>query len=139
MSMTNDDKILALKEKIETLKKEAGAKERFNPITTCVLELFGNKINLHTINDLRDLDRVLIELNMYKQSAESLSISPEKVVISGFDIIKWMDDVRSKRNIILYNKRMAEIESCESNLNKLLSDEKKTELEIESIAQLLGL
>lgn len=88
------------------------------------MELFGNKINLHTINDLRDLDRVLIELNMYKQSAESLSISPEKVVISGFDIIKWMDYVRSKRNVILYNKRMAEIES--------------TELEIKSIAQLLG-
>lgn len=135
MSVKNDNKILTLKEEILKRRTEIGQPIRFNPVTTCALELFGNKINLHTINNIHELNKIKIELNMYIQSALNLQIPADEVVISGFSLKKWMSDIENKRQVILYNKKISELEEVEKRLDELLSDEKKTELEIDSIAE----
>lgn len=47
-------------------------------------------------------------------------------------------DVKSKMEIFEQKKKESELKTLEARLDKMLSDEKKTELELDEIAALLG-
>jgi hypothetical protein len=49
-----------------------------------------------------------------------------------------MNDLNNKKAVIEYAAKKAQLTTMEKKLDKLLSDDKKTELEIEAIANLLG-
>lgn len=137
MTQKNDERILKLKKQIADKKENLGKEKRFVPITTCILELFGNKINLHTVSTVEEINKVLIELNMYSMSGGDLRIDEDEITISGFKLYEWIRDVEMKRDSLIYKNEYAKLKKLEEQLNKLLSDDKKTELEIDSIAALL--
>ena len=72
---------------------------------------------------------------MYLMSAKDLGTSLE---ISGYNIAEWITDIRCKIEIFEYKKTEAELKTLESKLDKMLSDEKKTELELDEITALLN-
>lgn len=130
----NDERVLQLKKIIDEKKSELKAVKRFAPLTNCVLSLDNQNYNLNVLQ-LDDLKLLLVKLNMYLMSAKDLGIALE---ISGYNIAEWMVDVKSKMEIFEYKKKESELKTLEAKLDKMLSDEKKTELELDEIAALLG-
>lgn len=130
----NDERVLQLKKIIDEKKAELKSVKRFTPITNCVLDLEGQKYNLNVLQ-LADLRLLLVRLNMYLISAKDLGI---KLEIAGYNIDEWITDIKSKIEIFEYKKKESELKALEAKLDKMLSDEKKTELELDEIAALLG-
>ena len=136
MSNQNDTKILELKKQIQ-LKKEELTKQnsRFNAVTNCSIELNENRININTLQ--RDgLMDTLIKLNIIRLSVTDLGLENE-YKISGYLVSEWMQDIKSRLEILSRKDEERKLKIMEDKLVKLLSEEKKTELEIEEIAELL--
>lgn len=133
MATKNDERVLQLKEIIEKKKSELKIVKRFIPITNCILDLEGQKYNLNVLQSI-DLQLLLIKLNMYLMSAKDLGVDLE---LSGYNITEWITDIKGKIEIFEYKKKESELKTLEAKLDKMLSDEKKTELELDEIAALL--
>lgn len=129
----NDDRVLQLKKIVDEKKQELKTVKRFTPLTNCVLSLDGQNYNLNILQ-LDDLEFLLVKLNMYLRSANDLDID---LHISGYSITDWMTDIKSKMEIFEYKKKESELKVLEVKLDKMLSDEKKTELELDEIAAML--
>ena len=131
----NDDRILELKKQIEIKKKALTEKRvRFVPETNCVLTLDKDTYNLNVCTE-DILSFLLIKLNMYVMSAKDLEVEiPE---ISGYSVETWMTDIKNKLTEKNVKKEENDLKRMEAKLDKLLSDDKKTELEIDEIASLL--
>ncbi len=131
----NDDRILELKKQIEVKKQSLTEKKaRFIPETNCVLDMDGEKYNLNVL-DANSLMTLLLKINLYNLSADSLKVSHP--TISGYTTDLWIGDIRSKMAVLDLKKEDLELKKMESKLDKLLSEDKKTELEIDDIAALL--
>lgn len=131
----NDDRILELKKQIEAKKKAIYEKKvRFIPETNCVLNMDGMNINLNVCSD-DALVLLLIRLNSYLMSAVDLEMSDFE--ISGYSVTDWIKDIKSKLQVSSLKKEEIDLKKMESKLDKLLSDDKKTEIEIDEIANLL--
>lgn len=134
----NDDRILTLKKQIDTKKQELGKQPRFSPITTCILNYNGNKINIHTLTSVKDINALLVHFNMYAMSAKDLDIDCENVCFDGFSVLDWIEDLNSKKEVVNYMEEKSKLTMLEKKLDELLSDDKKTELQIDSLAAMLG-
>lgn len=133
----NDDQILMLKQRIEVKKKEIGQTRRFSPLTSCSIEMDGARYNLHSA-DRSALILLLCKLHNLDTAAEKLGYS-EQCMISGFSTSSWISDIQEKLEIMAQKGELEKLKAMEANLDKLLSDDKKTELEISNIATALGL
>lgn len=135
MAAKNDDRILELKKQIDEKKKLLAEKKvRFSPETNCILDLDGNKYNLNVCGD-DVLTMLMIKLNMYVMSADDLDIPvPE---ISGYSVEMWILDIKNKLAASGIKREENALKQMEAKLDKLLSDDKKAELEIDEIAALL--
>lgn len=132
----NDDRILELKKQVENKKKEIAKKNvKFVPETNLVIEINGIKTNINVLNE-KDLKSLLVILNMYRMSSADLEMNDFE--ISGYKVDEWMNDVRAKINMKTLKNEEAELKRLEEKLDKLLSEDKKTELELDSIAALLN-
>lgn len=130
----NDDRVLQLKRIIDEKKENLkSCKKTFLPITNCIFDLDGQKYNLNVLQ-FDELQLLLVKLNMYLTSAVSLNIS---LMISGYSINDWIKDTNDKLDVLEFRKKETELKALENKLNKMLSDEKKTELELDEIAALL--
>lgn len=134
MATKNDERVLQLKEIIDKKKLELKGAKKFTPMTNCILDMEGQKYNLNVLQ-LNDLQMLLVRLNMYLMSAKDLGINLE---ISGYNITEWITDIKCKIEIFEYKQKEADLKALEAKLDKMLSDEKKTELELDEIAALLN-
>lgn len=134
---TNDETILKLKEQIEAKKKDLAKTERFNPITSCSIDMGTGFMNIHTMKK-EQLIQLLVALNSYRKSAEELNLLDE-YVLSGFKVDEWIADLKAKLMNINRNNEMDKLRSMEKRLQALLSLEKRTELELGEIASDLGI
>ena len=131
----NDDRILELKKQIEAKKKSIAEKKvRFTPETNCVLNMDGVTFNLNVCSD-DSLLLLLVRLHSYRMAALDLGIGHFE--ISGYSVTAWVDDIKSKLDVLTAKKEEADLKRMESKLDKLLSEDKKTELELDEIAALL--
>lgn len=128
----NDERVLQLKKLIETKKSELST-QRFVPMTNCVLDMEDKKYNLNVLQE-KELEFLMVKLNAYSMSADNLKID---LVISGYGVNEWLADISGKLAIITDKKKRDELKALEAKLDKMLSDEKKTELELDEIAALL--
>lgn len=134
-NINNDLRILELKKQIEAKKKYLSERKvRFSPETNCVLELDGNKYNLNVLDD-GTLMFVILKLNMYNMSADNLKMPHP--MLSGYQTDLWISDIKNKLAVSGMKKEEIELKAMENKLDKLLSEDKKTELELDDIAALL--
>lgn len=132
----NDDRILELKKQVENKKKKMAKKNiKFVPETNLIIEINGQKMNINVLSE-KDLKSLLVILNMYRMSAADLEMNDFE--ISGYKVGQWINDVKAKINMKTLKREETELKELEFKLDKLLSDDKKTELELDSIAALLN-
>ena len=134
--MSNDEKIIKLKQQIEGKRKSLAKAKKFVPITNCILELDGITTNIQILPKEK-LALLLIKLNLFKMSMENLNMSLDEIIINGYNIGDWMSDILTKIDIISYKEEEQKLKTMESKLVELLSKEKKTELAIDEIEKML--
>ena len=130
---TNDSKIMVLKKQIEDKKIKLGKSQKFSPITNSSIELDGVRTNIQVLNK-EQLTFLLVKLNSYAKSAKDLEID---FVISGYHIVDWIADIKSKLDFVSRKEEENKLKMMESKLHQLLSNEKKVELEIDEIMKSL--
>jgi len=136
---TNDELVLQLKEKLAIKEKELEQfKVRFAPKTNCRIIIFDISYNLHVLNKTQ-----LIQLLAYLQSQKQglISFDPMYLTnfsIEGFHINDWIVDINNKIQECLQKDKQKEYDLVKKKLDNLLSTDKKTELELNEIANLLG-
>lgn len=134
MAQKNDERIMQLKQQIDNKRKElAKRNNRFIPITNCLLVLDKVTYNLH----VESSELLLIKLNMMAMSAKDLGMDTSKVIISGYSLNDWIEDVKNNLEVQRYKKEKSNLNALEKNLDALLSEDKQTELEIDKLAALL--
>lgn len=129
----NDDRILKLKKIVDEKKEEIKSVKRFNPRTTCTLDLDNQHYNLNVLTS-NELKLLLVKLNTYALSANDLNV---KLEICGFDIVDWMMDIRAKLEIYEQKEKISELKKLEEKLEEMLSNEKRKELELDKIEAFL--
>ena len=130
----NDEKIIKLKEQITQKKKQLDKSKRFIPATNCSIELDGVRSNIQVLTK-DQLIFLLVKLNGYLMSAKALEISDFSVC--GYRAEEWMADIQLRIDILNRKDDENKLKDMESKLDRMLSDEKKTELEISEIEGLL--
>lgn len=132
----NDERILSLKEKISQKKEQISKNSvRFNPITNCTIEFRGQRYNINTLTEEQCIV-MLVELKALSNAARELKV---ELNFSGYSVDDWMEDLESKISVLKAKSEERQLKAMEGQLEKLLSEDKKTELEIDRIAQTLGL
>lgn len=135
MANNNDHKILELKKQIEDKKKQVGKLQKFTPVTNCSIEIDGLRHNINVLSKEQIL-LLMVKLNSYAISANELGVL-EDYNISGYNVIDWIADLKSKLSILGKKEEEAKLKAMESKLDQLLSDDKKVELELDEIANFL--
>jgi len=135
MAQKNDDRIMLLKQKVDSKRNALkGKSDRFTPITNCLLVFDKVTYNLY----VEASQLLLLRLNSLVMAAQDLGIDPKECIISGYSLIDWIEDIKSFLAIQQYRKEKSDLAKLEKQLDSLLSEDKRTELELDSIAALLG-
>jgi len=131
----NDETILQLKGKIAE-KKAKLIKSKFIPVTNLIINFRGTTYNLNVLNK-ENILYLMVELNALRLSEVDLKLD-NVTTISGYKLLEWLNDLTKKLEIVIYKEQEDELKTMEAKLDKLLSDEKKTELELNDIANFLN-
>lgn len=130
----NDERVLQLIDKVNQKRDEvAKMKLRYTPITNCLFIWQKNTYNLH----VEDLEVMAIMVHSLASSAYDLGLE-KTTKISGFTLDEWMQDIMGLLEVRRAKEEKKRLDALEQQLNALLSTDKKTEMELDSIASLLG-
>ena len=135
MSNINDIKIMELKEQIIEKRNKLNAIKKFSPITNCSIELDKERYNIQVLTR-EQLILLLVKLNSYFHSAKSLELLDD-YIISGYKAEEWIVDMKARLDIISHKEEEKKLKEMEIKLDRMLSNEKKTELELSDIAEML--
>jgi len=80
---------------------------------------------------------LLIKLNALLISAKDLEIDTSTLMISGSSLDDWIADVKANLEVQRYKDEKKKLDMLEKQLTALLSDDKQTELQIDSLEELL--
>lgn len=135
MSNINDSKILTLKQQILEKRNKLDNMKKFTPTTNCSIEVDGTRHNINVLGK-EQLLSLMVKLNSYRISAKDLNALDE-YTISGYKVEEWISDIKSKLEILSRKEEERKLKVMEDRLIQLLSNEKKIELEIEEIENML--
>ena len=82
-------------------------------------------------------EMLLIKLNALLISAKDLEIDTSTLMISGSSLDDWIADVKANLEVQRYKDEKKKLDMLEKQLTALLSDDKQTELQIDSLEELL--
>lgn len=134
MTQKNDDAIMKLKAQVDKKREELSTmSNRVHPVTNCLLVL--DKVTFNLLVDASEM--LLIRLNAYAMSAKDLGLDVDSVQLSGYTLGQWIQDVNNFLQVKTYKEEKKKLDQLENRLNSLLSNDKKTQLEINEIAELL--
>ena len=134
-NVINDSKIITLKNQISEKRKQIDKIKKFTPITNCSIEVDGIRSNIQVLAK-EQLIALVVKLNSYVSSSKELGLLDE-YTISGFKAEDWIVDIKSKLDIVSRKDEERKLKDMEEKLDRLLSNEKKTELEINEIENML--
>lgn len=135
MANMNDQKILELKKQIEEKQKKVKKAQKFSPFTNCSIEVDGIRHNLNVLTKEQTIS-LLVKLNSYAMSAKELELL-EQYIVSGYSLTEWISDLESKLEYMTRKEEESQLKAMEAKLDKLLSDDKRVEMELDEIANLL--
>ena len=137
MDSTNDARIMILKGQIQRERDSITEAKKFVPATTCIYTFPNNtKINLRALTE-DELTQLLIIVHTLIGTAEKMD--RPGALFQGFTLYDWAHDIEGCLEQRYIHERKAKLARYEKQLDSLLSDDKKTELELDAIGKdLLG-
>ena len=136
MSTKNDEMILQLKKKVEEQKAELAKLPRtLHPETSTVLRQDVDNLNLRVMS-VWQLKLLKVKLHTYEMAAFDLDMDLDEFTISGFTIDKWLHDIDMQISVLTRAEKEKKLKETEATLNRMLSDDKRTELELQELAKM---
>lgn len=135
MSNINDTKIIELKKQIEEKRKKLEGIKKFTPITNCSIEADGIRYNINVLTK-ELLISLVVKLHSYRLSAKDLGLLDD-YFISGYKVDEWITDLKARLDVVSCKDEERKLKTLEDKLENMLSNEKKVELELSEIAELL--
>lgn len=135
MTANNDERILKLRKQIDKKTEELGKINRRVPLTHSNFVLDGNRLNILAL-DKEKLIALLVKLNAYRMSAQQLWLLDE-FIIEGYILSDWIEDIQSRLTMLSQMEERKTLRITEEKLSKMLSGNKRVELELDDIESLL--
>lgn len=136
MSNKNDLRNATLLKQIES-KEKTLKKPILDLHTNCSLELYGQRYNLNVLRT-DDLVSLKVMINALIISAKDMGMNPDNVKLSNYPLTEWMHDLDNKIEMVKFREEEKTLESMKNKLNKLLSEDKRTEMALDDIEEMLN-
>lgn len=131
----NDETILTLKKEIERKREKLGAKPTFLPKSKCIFTFNSVSYNINVLKQ-PELELLHTQFNVLNEAAKSFNY---KLQIDNCSIDDLITDVENKLKVIKYNTDVKQFEQLENKLTSLMSEDVKTNLELNAIMDILKL
>lgn len=145
MSKTNNDALIKeLMQKVEEQKASLGTRERVVWNTNGLFKFDSNNhFNLNTVSDPAILAGALAFLmqkeEYFYKACNLLGIQGTKFEWESYSVRDWTSDFEVRVRQIEYDKKKKKLDDTKKKLAALVSEEARTEMELESIKESLGL
>lgn len=138
----HDDKIKLLLAKVEEQQNNLGTKPKASWTTNGIFKYKdGNFFNLNTVRDAQPLVEALACLlekeSLHQQAAERLGVTIKPFLWDGNSLADWEKDFKKRLDIIGWEGRKTQLDDTKKKLKSLVSEEAKTEMELEDIEKSL--
>jgi uncharacterized protein YlaN (UPF0358 family) len=139
----NDAKIKELIVKLEEQKVALGSRPKVNLKTNGIFKYDDkNHFNLNTVNNygvmIDALGFLFCQEHFFHIATDALGLSREFYLHDGYKVDEWNEDFKSRIELIKWEDKKKLLDSTQKKLDSLVSEEVKTELELDNIAKLLG-
>ena len=141
----NDVVIKDLMAKVEEQKAKLGTKERNVWRTNGVFKYDFDKSNFFNLNTVSDptvlayaLAYLLGKESNFRDACSRLGVKSD-YMHDGYLVEDWEEDFKTRVRGIEYDKNKKKLEDTKKKLASLVSEEARTEMELESIKESLGL
>jgi len=138
----NDDAIKSLMAKVATQKQTLGSKPKVSWKTNGIFKFNSDvHLNLNTVRDpIMLVDALALLLGMSKnrlEAGKALGVDVPDFSFNGYDISEWVDDFKTRIAVITWEAKKSALDLTEAKLAALVSEEARTEMELEKIAKSL--
>jgi hypothetical protein len=142
MAKQTDKTTLVLIAEVKKRKDEIAKLERPNWKTNCSFSYtegkLDNPINIHVETKLPVLISIVGFLQArrkaYASAADTLEVeSPPDFKWSGFSLADWTEDIKTRINKIQIASKREKLKKLEERLDKIISPELRTKMELEAI------
>lgn len=138
MSSKNDLKIKELTAKVEEQQTKLGKKPKAAFVTNAVFNEgadLGNPLNLNVLKkeQLIKLTTKLFSLKMAHEEAVKFLGVEIPLLVSNYPISDWLEDVKTRLKVLDFEENQKKLDLTKEKLQKLLSEDARTELELENI------
>lgn len=138
-TLTRDERVLALFEKLQSKKAEVANAERPVYVTGGQFrysESVGTSVDIMTARDERKLVEILVFLKdrseRYPAACEELGVTAEFKWLS-FTYDEWKQDLKTRISVLQIAKRKAELKELEARVNAVMTPELRAELELKAL------
>lgn len=131
-----DDKVLELQEKINKARKAPDEGTDFKRQTNMIYvdTITVSPINLHTLS-INELEKLLIHTSIIADKSKELGIDP---LYNGFSINAFVNDISGLLKKHKQYAKEKELRELEETLSTLLSEDKKKELQLQAVEEMLS-
>jgi len=126
----NDTLIIELQKKIAAKKAQIKV-NRFEPITNAALSLDDKNYNLHVIT-FEQACLLLAKIQSYISGFE-FHFEQDDLMIGSYKASDWCEDLKSRIQFLGIKQEQERLNILEQELEKRLSEQKKTSLDLERI------
>ncbi len=138
-TLTRDQRVIALFEKLTAKKAEVSNAERPVYVTGGQFrysESVGTSVDIMTVRDERKLVEILVFLKdrseRYPAACEELGVAAEFKWL-GFTYDEWKQDLKTRVSVLQIAKRKAELKELEARVNAVMTPELRAELELKAL------
>lgn len=138
----NDVAIKDLLAKVESQTTALGAKPKVSWVTNGVFKY--NKDEYFNINVVQDLGAIALAFGFLLRHEDSFQDACAMLDIEaefrwdGYLVSEWMSDFKTRIAMIKYARKKAQLDATKTKLQGLVSEEARTEMELEEIAKSLS-
>ncbi|QEG04295.1 hypothetical protein [Bacillus phage BC-T25] len=142
MTKKNDARILELKKLIEEKREKLGdpgdfsSVTKFAPETNCMFIWNNEKKNIRVLRE----DELPLFISLFHSlivSAEAQDLPLASVKMNGNPVQGLLKDCKTRYTMLIKSEELRDLQRAEHKLNQLLSEDKKTELELDDLEGLL--
>ena len=142
----NDERVAKLIKEVNKRKESISKTERAKWLTNGSFRYSEHyadgSFNLQVVQDenvlVKALAFLLTWMGNYEEAASRLNVDCEEVKWMGFTVEEWQTDFETRLAKIRLTAEKKKLAALEAQLNSLMSDELKTDLQLQEIEALLG-
>lgn len=138
----NDDRIKQLMAEVESRKAKLGTKPKATWLTNGVFKFSPSEyFNLNTIQNsdklVEALSFLINKTRDQDEAAQLLGVTEPSFEWNGYSIQDWLADFKTRLSIVTWESNKAKLDATQAKLSQLVSEEARTEMELDSISKSL--